>query len=184
VGAAAAAAASSTRGGWGRAAAAALAVAFGWAAISKLASMHRWRRTLDEHRLPRWLAAPAAGAIPLVEALVPLLVILGRERAAAVVALAALAAFSAALVRTAMRDGRRVPCGCFGRTVIDVRVALVRNAVLTGVALFAWVGATPDPKVILPSGTDVVPAMIAGVTLVVAAATAWRASVWFSRGRA
>jgi hypothetical protein len=184
VGAAAAAAASSTRGGWGRAAAAALALAFGWAAVSKLAGMRRWRRTLDEHRLPGWLAGPVAWAIPLVEALVLLLVILGRERAAAAVVLGALAIFSAVLVRAAIRDGRRVPCGCFGRSAVDVRTALARNGILAGVALFAWAAAAPDPSLVLPSGGDVVPAMLTAVTLVVAAATAWRASVWFSRGRA
>jgi hypothetical protein len=184
VGAAAAATAWSTRGGWGRAAAAALALAFGGAAISKVAGMRRWRRTLEGHRLPGWLAAPAAWAIPLVEVQVPLLTILGRERAAAGVALVSLVIFSAALVRAAKRDGRRVPCGCFGRAVVDVRAALVRNALLASVALFAWRGAAPDPRLVLPSGGDVVPAVLAAATLVVATATAWRASVWFSRGHA
>ena len=184
VGAAAAATASSTNGGWGRAAAAALAVAFGWAAVSKVVGMRRWRRALDGHRLPRRTAAPAVWAIPLVEAQVPLLTILGRERAAAGVALAALAIFSVALVRAAMHDGRRVPCGCFGKSVVDVRAALVRNALLTGLALSTWRTAGPDPDVILPSGGDVLPATLAAATLVVATATAWRASTWFSRGRA
>jgi hypothetical protein len=184
VGAVAGAGAWSTRGGWGRAAAAALAVAFGWAALSKVTGMRRWRRTLEGHHLPGRLVVPAACAIPLIEAQVPLLVVSGRERAAAALALAALAIFSAALVRAALRDGRWVPCGCFGRSVIDVRTALVRNALLAGVAAFAWGSAAADPSLVLPSGADVVPATLAAVTLAAAAATAWRASVWFSRGRA
>ena len=182
--AAAAAAASATRGGWAAAAAAALAVAFGWAALSKVLVMRRWRRTLDGHRLPPPLAAHARWAIPTVEALVPLLVVLGRERAAASAALVAIAIFSGALVRMSLRDGLRVPCGCFGRTEVDVRVALVRNAALAGLALAVGLTATPGPSWALPSGGDVLPAVLVTAAFVVAAATAWRASVWFTRGRA
>jgi hypothetical protein len=184
VGAAAVASASTTRGGWTRAAAAGIAVAFGWASLSKVLGMRRWRRTLDGHRLSSVLTAPVAWAVPVVEALVPLLVVVGRERAAAVVALVALTIFSGALVRVWVHDGLRVPCGCFGRSVVDVRVALVRNAVLATIALAVGVTASPDPGVVLPSGGDVMPAALTAAALVVAAATAWRASVWFTRGRA
>jgi hypothetical protein len=151
--------------------------------VSKVVAMPRWRRILRGHRLSPPLEAVALWVIPLVEAQVPLLTLLSRERAAAGVALASLALFSTALVRGALRDGLRVPCGCFGRGAVDVRVALGRNVLLAGLALVSWFASGPDPRLILPSGGDVLPATLAAGALAAAAATAWRASVWFARGR-
>jgi hypothetical protein len=76
-----------------------------------------------------------------------------------------------------------VPCGCFGRRSVDVRAVLARNLALGVVAIAALRSAGPDPAVSLPSGTEVVPAVLAVGALLVAAATAWRTGVWFSRGR-
>ena len=184
VGAAAAAAASRTDGGWGRAAAAILAVSFVWAAVSKLVGWSRWRRTLSAHALPGNVERLAASVVPAAESLVPILVVAGRERAAAAVALVSIAVFSLALVRLAVRDGVRVTCGCFGRASIDVRLALARNAVLATTAIASWSLAAPDPSLVLPDGIDVVPAVLVGGALIAAAVTAWRATAWLGGGRA
>ena len=171
-------------GGWDRAASAGLAVAFGWAAISKVVGAHPWRRGLPAYVLPARIEGVAGWAVPPVETLVPALALLGRDRAAAGLAIAALAVFSTALVRAARLHGIRVPCGCFGRTVVDVRAALARNAALVALAVVVSIGAPPDPPLTAPSGLDLVPAILAAGSLVVAALTAWRAASWLSRGNA
>jgi hypothetical protein len=118
-----------------------------------------------------------------VESLVPVLTLLGRQRAAAAVALASVAVFSVALLRLAARDGVRVACGCFGRASIDVRVALVRNLVLAATAVSAWSLAIPDPRLTLPEAADALPALLVAGALVVAAITAWRSTVWLGKGQ-
>jgi len=180
----AAAAVSRAESGWGRAAAAILAVSFAWAAVSKLVGWDRWRRTLSAHALPRSGERLAAWAVPTAESLVPILAVLGRERAAAAVALVSVVAFSLALVRLAVRDGVRVACGCFGRASVDVRVALGRNLVLGATATAAFALAGPDPALTLPAASDTLPALLVGGALAVAATTAWRAAAWLGKGRA
>jgi uncharacterized membrane protein YphA (DoxX/SURF4 family) len=184
VGVAAATSASRAGGGWGEAAAATLAVVFAWASVSKVTGWSRWRRTLSAHALRGRLERVAAWAIPAVESLVPVLVLLGRERAAAAVALGSTVVFSVTLLRLAARDGVRVACGCFGRASIDVRVALVRNVALAGAAIVSWSLAAPDPVLRLPGAGDAVPALLFAGALTVAAITAWRTTVWLGRGRA
>jgi hypothetical protein len=185
VGVAAAAAASRATDGWSEAAAAIVAVAFGWAAIAKVARWRRWPIALAGYGLPPSLERQARWAVPAVEASVLLLTVLGRQRAAAAVAATALLLFTLALVRVARRDGGRVACGCFGgRSSIDVRVALVRNLALGVASVVAWVGAAPDPALLVPAGTDVLPALLVTGSLVVAALTAWRTAVWVGRSRA
>ena len=171
-------------GGWGRAASAGLAVAFGWAAISKVVGARSWRRALHASVLPARIEHVVGWAVPLVEALVPALTLVGRGRAAAALAIAALAVFSIALVRAARVHGIRVPCGCFGRTVVDVRAALARNAALVAVAVFVSIDAPPDPALTAPSGPDLLPAIVAAGSLAAAALTGWRATSWLSRGNA
>ena len=171
-------------GGWVAVAGAALAVAFGWSSFSKLAGWRRWRRTLATYGLPPVLERSAAGAVPAVELLVVALALLGRPRAAGAVALGALVAFSAALVRLALRHGARIDCGCFGRGSIGVRWALARNAALAAGAAFSWMASPPDPVVGLPAVGDPLPAMLVVGTLAVAVLTGWRASVWLRRGSA
>ena len=181
---AAAASVSRAEGGWGEAAAAALAVSFGWASMSKVIGWARWRRTLSTHGLPRRLERLAAWAVPAAEALVPVLALLGRQRAAAAIAFASVVVFSVALLRLAARDGVRVVCGCFGRASIDVRLALVRNLVLAATAIVSWSLAVSDPRLALPEAGDTLPALLVVGALAVAAITAWRSTVWLARGRA
>jgi hypothetical protein len=184
VGAAAAAAAWRDGGGWSSAAAALLAVAFAWSSIAKITGWGRWRQTLAIHGLPAGMERVAARAVPAGELLVPTLALLERPRAAGALALAAIGLFSVALVRLAVRDGARVSCGCFGRGWIDVRLALVRNAIFAAVAAGVWVSAPPDPVVRLPSVSDSVPASLVAVGVAAAALTGWRATVWLRRGSA
>ena len=184
LGVAAAASATGTDGGWGRAAAAVLAVAFAWAAVSKLAGWSRWRRTLSAHALPRNVERHAAWVVPVAESLVLILSVLGRERAAAAVALASIVVFSLALVRLAVRDGVRVACGCFGRASIDVRLALTRNVALAATAVAALSLAARDASFTLPDAGDTLPALLVGGALAAAAITAWRTTAWLGRGRA
>jgi len=186
VGVAVAAAASAflTHGGWSQVAAASLAVVFAWASVSKATGWSRWRRTLSTHVLPRRAEHVAAWAVPAMESLVPILTILGRERAAAAVALASVTVFSIALLRQAARDGVRVACGCFGRASIDVRVALARNVVLGAIAIVSWSLAAPEPALGVPEAGDGLPVLLFAGALTVAAITAWRSAVWLGRGRA
>jgi hypothetical protein len=184
VAAAAAAAAWRAEGGWSQAAAAVMAVAFAWSSIGKLTAWSRWRRALATYGLPPAVERVAAWGAPAAELLVPTLALLGRPRAAGAVAFAAIAIFSVALVRLAVRDGARVSCGCFGRGSIDVRLALLRNAALAAAAAASWASAPSDPVLRLPSGSDPVPALLAAASLTVAAITVWRASVWLRRGNA
>jgi hypothetical protein len=181
---AAAATASRSEGGWGEAAAATLAVVFAWAAAAKVAGWHRWRRALSAHALPRWVERVAAWAVPAMESLVPILTLLGRDRAAAAVALVSVLVFSIALLRSAVRDGVRVACGCFGRASIDVRVALSRNLALAAAALVSFAFAVPAPALTLPQAGDVLPALLLPGALAIATITAWRTAVWLGRGRA
>ena len=100
--------------------------------------------------------------MPAAESLVLILMVLGRERAAAAVALASIVVFSLALVRLAVRDGVRVACGCFGRASIDVRLALARNVALAATAVAAWSLAARDPSFTLPDAGDTLPALLVG----------------------
>jgi uncharacterized membrane protein YphA (DoxX/SURF4 family) len=184
VGVAATASASRAGGGWDEAAAATLAVVFAWASVSKVAGWSRWRRALSAHSLPRRPEQVASWAVPAAESLVPILTLLGRERAAAAFALGLLTLFSSMLLRLAARDGVRVACGCFGRATVDVRVALARNLALGVAAVVSWTLATRDPSLGTPEAGDALPALLFAGALAVAATTAWRAAVWLGRGRA
>jgi len=185
--AAAVAAFRAPRGEWPALAAAALASVFSWSAVSKAVGAKRWRRTLAAHRLPSAAERIASWSVPLGEAFVPVLVLMGSARAAGAWSLSLLVVFSMELVRVRRLVDGRVPCGCFGgRDAVDVRAALVRNAGLgllaTVVALFGldrpairWPGA--------PGTADLVPFVLALVAVLATALTAWRASSWLAEGR-
>jgi hypothetical protein len=142
-----------------------LIAAFAWSAIAKAVRASAWRRALVGVDLPRPLAAPALVAVPLAEAVVVGLGLLGLASAAAWLALALLLAFSLAVVRTRLRTGESVPCGCFGaRSARDWRLVLGRNALLAAVA--AWVlaqgtGATARWQDLIPRGGQMIPAALA-----------------------
>jgi hypothetical protein len=170
-------------------ASAVLAASFAWASATKLLGGDRWRRALRAHDLPSAIERLASWATPLVELAVPALAVLGLRRASAVWALVLLVVFSAEVARVRIRVGPSVPCGCFGgRREIPASTQLLRNAALGAVAVLALVAA-PDALLLpwpgVPSGADVIPAVLATIGLIVAGWTAWRSAAWLGRaGRA
>jgi hypothetical protein len=125
--------------------------------------------------------------VPLSEALVPVLVVAGLPRMAAVWAAALLTAFSIALVGARGRMGNGVPCGCFGgRGSVRLRSALARNAVLLTVAVCIVVVGTDVPAPWLPGTpglSDALPLTLMLGALVASGLVAWRASAWLGRER-
>lgn len=185
--AAAVAATRASPGGWPTLAAAALAVVFSWSTASKALAARRWRRALAAHRLPRAVDRLASWVVPSGEALVPVLIVMGSPRAAGALALVLLAVFSIEMVRVRLLVGTRVPCGCFGgREAIDVREALVRNAVLGLLSAVVILFGRTRPAIRWPGapGTaDLMPLVLALVAALAAVLTAWRASSWLAKGR-
>jgi hypothetical protein len=142
--------------------AAVLVVAFGAAAIAKVARGRAWRRALASYGLPQPLGRAVAVGVPLLELGIATLPFVGITRAAGVAALAALGGFSAAILAGRIRVGARIACGCYGSaTVRDYRLLLARNAALAAAALVAWRdGANAPPDLGVPSGAELVPAAL------------------------
>lgn len=174
----------STTAGWGDLASGVLAVAFAWAAVSKLTVWRRWRRTLAAHRLPM-AERFATWSVPLSEAAVPLLALLGLRTASSAWGLLLLAVFSAEVVRVRIAVGPAVPCGCFGgRSAVDAGTLLARNAGLAVVGLAGVVGAHDLPLVRWPGAPgqgEILPMVLASVGVLVAGFAAWQAALWLGR---
>ena len=166
------------RGDIGEVAAAVLAVAFAWAAVSKVASPRSWRQALSGYGLPAGVERAAAVGVPVAEASVPLLVVVGFPQAAGIVATALLIGFSGAILVARARRGDRLPCGCFGGArVRDYRAMLARNGLLAAVGLVTAFGAsdaTVRPPIAAPGREDLLPAAIVVVSLAVAGWTLGR----------
>jgi hypothetical protein len=111
--------------------AAALAAAFAWAAISKLAGYQRWRRALSGYALPRGPERIALVGTPVLELVAVGLIVSGPLQVAGAFVLALLAIFCVVILRAHATQGDRLPCGCFGGTTErDYRLMLIRNAAL------------------------------------------------------
>lgn len=139
-----------------------LVVAFAWAGLAKIVDPQGWRRALSGYRLGRPLEGTAALAVPGMELAVVGLSLAGLPLAAGALALGLLVAFSGAILRARAGRGRRLPCGCFGRTRSrDYRVLLARNALLMATA--AIVALEADPVLALPriGWDDAAPAALA-----------------------
>jgi hypothetical protein len=109
----------------------ALAIAFTWAAISKLAGYQRWRRALQGYGLPGGLERVALVGTPFLEIAAVGFILRGPLRIAGALVLALLASFCVVILKAQATQGDRLPCGCFGGTTErDYRLMLVRNAVL------------------------------------------------------
>ncbi|MEP6973274.1 MAG: MauE/DoxX family redox-associated membrane protein [Actinomycetota bacterium] len=186
-GTAAVAVVDSPNGGWFALAASALAAAFAWAAVSKIVGRRRWRLALHSHGLPATIETFVALAVPVCEAIVPVLVLIGLPRAAGVWTLIMLLPFSMELVRLRRQGSGRVACGCFGsRDTVGVREALARNAGLALIAMLVVARATDRSVVAWPPAprpADVVPLLLALGALSVAGLTIWRTWVWLTHGR-
>lgn len=185
--AAATAAIRAPRGGWPVLAAAALAAVFAWSSVSKVVRSSRWRRALAAHLLPRAAERIAVWSVPLGEAFVPILVLMGSTHAAGAFALSLLAVFSIELIRVSRLVGPRVACGCFGgRETVDVRTALARNAGLGMLAVVVVLFGLDRSAIRLPGvpgAADLVPFVLALCAALAAVLTAWRASSWLAKGR-
>ena len=156
----------------GALAGAVLALAFGAASIAKLVRWRAWRRALATYRLPTGAAPPVAVGVPALELAVAALPFLGLVSTAGAAAMAALVAFSAAVVAGRLRAGRRMECGCFGSSASrDYRFLLARNLGLAAFAFVSW-RAGPNEPVIRslgsPAGTEWVPAALVVLGLALA----------------
>ena len=109
----------------------ALAIAFAWAALSKLAGYERWRGALGGYGLPGTFERVAGFGVPALEIGAVVLVLTGPLEVAGAVILALLASFCLVILSARASKGDRLPCGCFGGTTEhDYRLMLIRNAVL------------------------------------------------------
>jgi hypothetical protein len=117
----------------------------------------------------------ASGAVPVTEAVASALLVGGAHRAGGAVAIALLAAFSLAVVRTRALGDAEAPCGCFGRAhVRDYRHVLARNALLTLAAAFALLAGrqtTPSTTGGVAAG---LPVILVAVGLVAGAWLVWQ----------
>jgi hypothetical protein len=159
-------------GDLGGVAAATLAIAFGWAALSKVGRARRWRRSLQSYGFGGGFERTVAVGVPLVELGIGVLPFLGLPSIAGALSLGVLAGFSVAIVAARIRNGPRLDCGCFGAArVRDYRLLLARNGVLALVALVAWRRGSDTligTDVVAPSGDELVPAALVALGLVLA----------------
>jgi uncharacterized membrane protein YphA (DoxX/SURF4 family) len=115
-----------------------LALAFAWAALAKLSSPRRWRRSLAVHDLPPRFGAAVAIATPAAELATAALIAGVGARIGAALALALLSVFTLALLRARSIAGDRLPCGCFGTSgERDWRAMIARNVLLGALAVYA-----------------------------------------------
>ncbi|MEP6477231.1 MAG: MauE/DoxX family redox-associated membrane protein [Actinomycetota bacterium] len=155
---------------------------FAWAAVAKLLHRRRWRHTLAGYSLPAVLASMLEPGLPLAELGVPLAVLLGYRREAAWLALALLAIFSVAILRSRVRGvGDEIACGCFrGGATRDYRLLLARNALLAAVAATSI--SAPDVPLLRwpgpPGEGEVLPFALAVTAIAMAGFTAWRTATW------
>jgi hypothetical protein len=163
-----------------RVAAFGLAATFAWAALAKVLRRARWRTALSAYELPGALRAIAAPTVPAAEGAIATALFVGATRVGAAASVALLATFSGALLYARERRGDRLPCGCFGRaTDRDYRVLLARNAllgVLAAVLLVSGRNVTLSAGWSLPSGGEVVPALLVAAGIAVVAWMVWQVS--------
>lgn len=140
-----------------------LALLFGWASVAKLVRLRPWGATLRGYGLPGPVESLAFPVVPVAETAVPVLALSGHVRVAGGLALSLLLLFSAAVLRARRVRGRKLPCGCFGKTKSrDYRILLLRNAALGFAAVAALAGdpgRSPLDAVRWPVMAEAVPAV-------------------------
>src|ERR687891_2344764 len=155
-----------------RVAAGLLALFFAWAATVKVIRFGSWRSELEGYALPRPLRLAALGGVPLLEGAVVALVLVGELPPAGALSIAAVSAFSLAILRRRSVEGDRFPCACFGRSSTrDYRVMLTRNllvAVMGAVAVLGGSGVSVFDGLRAPGPGELLPAVlaVAGVALI------------------
>jgi hypothetical protein len=170
----------------GEVAAATLSVAFGAAAVAKIANRRSWRRSLRAYRLSAAFERIAAPGVPAVEVALAAMPFLGLTSSAGLASLVVLGSFSAAIVAGRIRVGRRLDCGCFGASSVrDYRVLLARNLALAVAGVVAWrdgVDAPVGGSLGMPSGSELLPATLVLLGIALAAWVAVEAVVVVRRG--
>ncbi|MDQ3752179.1 MAG: hypothetical protein M3333_04735 [Actinomycetota bacterium] len=168
-------------------AALALAATFAWAAAAKAVWAAGWRTVVVGFGFRGRVEPIVAVGVPIVELAVALTILWGSAKAGAAMAMALVAAFSAAVVRARTLQGDRLPCGCFGRaTVRDYRTMLARNALggcLTAVVLLGGGDAGIFDAAAAPSGPELIPAALTCLGTILAGWTLWRAGPLRGGGR-
>jgi Methylamine utilisation protein MauE len=171
--------------GIARLAAIVLALTLGWAGVAKAVRFVPWRSSLVGYRLPRSVFPFVLLGLPILELATAALLLTSYTRTGAAMALALVAAFSAAIVRARAITGDRVPCGCFGETKTrDYRSMLVRNAALALAAAVVMVrgeGGGPLQGFAPPRAGELLPAALVIVGVAFVALVAWQAAL-MSRG--
>ena len=124
----------------------ALAVVFALAAVTKLADQAGARAAAIGFGVPERLAGPVAALLPVLELAVAVALLVPASTAAgAIGALALLALFASAIVRSMVR-GEAPDCHCFGQLHSEPAGwrTLTRNGVLAGGAAFVLVAGRSD----------------------------------------
>lgn len=139
-----------------------LALAFSWAGIAKLSRFERWRSVLAGYGLPDAIVPATAIVVPLAELAVAFVTIAVSVRTGALAAAIMLGLFSIAILRARTVKGDRLPCGCFGGSAErHYSTMMARNLGLGALAAIALFGDGSGPVLsALPSGTDLLPAIL------------------------
>ena len=158
-----------------------LAAVFAVAGIAKLADREGARKAALDFGAPPALAGPLAIALPIAElAVAGLLLFPSTAGWGALGALALLAVFSAA-IGLALARGRAPDCHCFGQLHSEPAgwKALIRNALLVGLAAFVAIASWSDPGpgalawVDDLSGAELLAVALGGVALIAVAVSGW-----------
>jgi methylamine dehydrogenase accessory protein MauD len=155
-----------------------LALVFATAGVAKLRDLHGTRHSLQEFGVGERLARPSAVLLPLAELAVAVgLVFKPTAQWAALGALLLLLVFMAGIAN-AMRQGLAPDCNCFGQihSAPAGRTTLIRNGVLSALALVALVGG-PGPAInswASDSGVAEVLAIAFGAAALALGAWAWQ----------
>ena len=163
----------------------ALAFAFAWAALVKIARFPAWREALGGYGLPAPAESVASVAVPVAELAVAGTLLFGAARVGAAMTIFLLSAFSLAVLRARALEGDQVPCGCFGDTKArDYRVMITRN-VLLGVlaAAVLLLGAEGESAHWAVTGAEILPAALACAGVVACLAVVRSVSASLDRGR-
>jgi uncharacterized membrane protein YphA (DoxX/SURF4 family) len=162
-----------------------LVLVFATAAVGKLVDPKGARQALRDFRVPERFVVPFGWLLPVAELVVAVgLLIQPLARIAAIGAAILLVLFMAGMV-AAMNRGEAPDCNCFGQigSAPVGRGTLIRNAVLTVVALFVAVyGPGTDPGTWVSSNTAAeVVLLILGVAVIGLGAAV--AGLWAERAK-
>jgi hypothetical protein len=125
---------------WVTLAAIAIATLLGHAAITKLADRSLFEQHLAAYGVPMAVLPIAAGAVPLVEAALAVLLLTPWRTTAAGLAAVLLCGYGLAMAWHLAR-GRRLDCGCGGEPMAVSWWLVLRNALLACIAMVASIGA-------------------------------------------